>query len=214
VSTLVHEQFNALESMRSRGDLSPEGISLVDMELKRRGMDASGVRDTVAAEWERCNKAEKQYAEVLQATPACRRSDLTTGNSLNLYASLVDEDTELSIPDMIFLLGKKPAEASGETPRKCLDADKNKVPFVEKAARMGVPIVPHAEVMKCKSPPLFQFERQRKVPAGFEQINEDMFARKDNKFMVFNGAGVDSWKGSNPLTKVSRMEEDLLFALG
>ncbi|CAB9519183.1 Phosphoinositide phosphatase SAC5 [Seminavis robusta] len=215
VATLVHEQFNALESMRSRGDLSPEGISLVDMELKRRGMDASGVRDTVASEWERCNKAEKQYSEVLHpATAACRRSDLTTSNSLNLYASLYDEGTELSIPDLIFLLGKKPLEASSEAPKKCLDGGKDKVSFVDKAARIGVPIVPHEEVMTHKSPPLFQFERQRKVPSGFEQINEDMFARKDNKFMVFNGAGVDSWKGSVPLTKVSSMEEDLLLALG
>lgn len=199
--------------MRSRGDLSPEGISLVDMELKRRGVDASGVRDTVAAGWERYIKAEKQYSEVLEPpADTCRRSDLTTSSSLNLYASLFDEDSQLSIADLIFLLGRKPEEAS-RAAKKPLDFGSKKTSFVEKAARIGVPIVPHDEVMTFKSEPLFQFERQRKVPSGFEQINEDMFARKDNKFMVFNGAGVDSWKGTEPVTKVSRMEEDLALAL-
>ena len=200
--------------MRSRGDLSPEGISLVDMELKRRGLDASGVRDTVAAGWERYNKAEKQYSEVLQAPAAtCRRSDLTTPSSLSLYMSVFDEDTQVSIPDLIFMLGRKPAEASNEPAKKPLDYGKKKIPFVETAGSMGVPIVPHDEVMTFKSPPLFHFDRERKVPPGFEQVNEAMFARKDNKFMVFNGPGVDSWKGTEPVTKVSRMEEDLLLAL-
>lgn len=217
-ATLVHEQFNALENMRSRGDLSPEGISLVDMELKRRGLDASGVRDTVAAGWERYNKSEKQYSEVLQApSPTCRRSDLTTASSLNLYASLFDEKTQLSVPDLIFMLGRKPAEASNtEEAKRPLDYGKQqKVSFVEKAQSMGVPIVPHDEVLTFKSAPLFQFARRCKVPPGFEQINEDMFARKDNKFMVFNGAGVDSWKGNgaDPVTRVSKMEDDLLVAL-
>lgn len=40
----------------------------------------------------------------------------------------------------------------------------------------------------------------RSIPAGFEQINEDLFARKDNKFMVFNGPGVDSFS-TNAVTK-------------
>ena len=199
--------------MRSRGDLSPEGISLVDLELKRRGLHASGVRDTVAAGWERYNFAEKQYSEVLQSPAAtCRRSDLTTPSSLALYASLFDEDTQLSIPDLIFLLGRKPAEVSREPAKKSLEYSKKKVPFVETAASMGVHILPHAEVMTSKSPPLFNFDRERKVPPGFEQVNDSMFARKENKFMVFNGAGVDSWRGTAPVTKVTRMEDDLLLA--
>lgn len=216
VATLVHEQFNALENMRARGELSPAGISLVDMELKRRGLDAFGVRDTVATGWERCNNAEKQYSEVLQPpTATCRRSDLTTANSLSLYASLFDQDMELAIPDLIYMLGKKPAEASTEATRKPLDDGKTNIPFVDKAAKLGVHIIPHDEVMTCKSEPLFQFDRQRKVPPGFEQINEDIFARKDNKFCCFNGPGVDSWKGkgTDPVTKVSRMEDDLRLAL-
>eukprot|EP00594_Rhizosolenia_setigera_P015855 CAMPEP_0178972640 /NCGR_PEP_ID=MMETSP0789-20121207/21161_1 /TAXON_ID=3005 /ORGANISM="Rhizosolenia setigera, Strain CCMP 1694" /LENGTH=88 /DNA_ID=CAMNT_0020660181 /DNA_START=76 /DNA_END=342 /DNA_ORIENTATION=+ len=38
---------------------------------------------------------------------------------------------------------------------------------------------------------------------GFEQINEDLYARKENKFMVFNGVGVDTWySGTQPITKI------------
>ena len=48
---------------------------------------------------------------------------------------------------------------------------------------------------------------------GFEQINEDLFARKDNKFMVFNSAGVDSWSSPpQPMTK-TRSGIDILAAL-
>lgn len=50
-----------------------------------------------------------------------------------------------------------------------------------------------------------EFHTQRPIPAGFEQINEDLFARKDNKFMVFNGAGVDSWQSPpEPVTKTQK----------
>jgi hypothetical protein len=30
-----------------------------------------------------------------------------------------------------------------------------------------------------------------------------LFARKDNKFMVFNEAGMRSWKGTQPITKTA-----------
>lgn len=44
-------------------------------------------------------------------------------------------------------------------------------------------------------------------------INEDMFSRKENKFMVFNGPGVDSWTDTNPITKISGVERMLSAAL-
>ena len=213
VATLIHEQFNAMQNMRSRGDLS-EGISLVDLELKRRGLDASGVRDTVAAGWERCTKAEKQYSEIIH-TPAAayRRSDLTTPASLKLYAEMFDSNTKLSVPDLTFMIGRKPAEAESGTPMKPLDHGETETPFVTKAAKVDVTIIPHSEVVQSKAPPLFEFGRQRPVPPDFEQINEDLYARKDNHFMVFNSAGIDSWNGTEPITKISRMEHDILHVL-
>jgi hypothetical protein len=71
--------------------------------------------------------------------------------------------------------------------------------FIRKAATKGINIA-------RKSPSgLMEFRTQRPTPNGFEQINEDLFARKDNKFMVFNWAGVDSWKSPpQPVTKKNR----------
>jgi hypothetical protein len=84
---------------------------------------------------------------------------------------------------------------------------------VKKASRLGIPVIPREELAKSAFTPLYGFSRRRKLPPGFEQINEDMFARKDNKFMVFNGAGVDSWHGTQPVTKVSLLENILLTTL-
>lgn len=214
VATVVHEQFNALGNMRSRGDLS-EGIPLVDSELKRRGLHASGVRDTISAGWASCNKSEQQYEEVIHSIPSrARRSDLSTSCSLELYSSMFDKDTKLSIPNLIFLLGQTPPEVTAKSGKRSLDYRKNQVPFVTKAEQLGIPIKSHAETLKTKSEPLFQYEMRHTVPSGFEQINEDLFARKDNKFMVFNGAGVDSWMGKmQPLTRTCRIEDELLHAL-
>ena len=83
-----------------------------------------------------------------------------------------------------------------------------------RASRLAIPITSHSELLKSRSQPLFQFEKRQPVPAGFEMINEDMFARKDNKFMVFNGAGVASWKGTKPVTKISGIENMLMGTLG
>jgi hypothetical protein len=79
--------------------------------------------------------------------------------------------------------------------------------FIRKAASKGFNI-------KKKSPSsVIEFHIQRPIPNGFEQINDDLFARKDNKFMVFNGAGVNSWKSPpQPVTKKSR-GRDILAAL-
>jgi hypothetical protein len=45
---------------------------------------------------------------------------------------------------------------------------------------------------------------------GFEQINEDLYARSDNKFLVLNGPGVGSWK-SQAVTKLGGLSEDFCF---
>ena len=79
--------------------------------------------------------------------------------------------------------------------------------FIMKAASRGINIKKKSSRSRDKedSVNIIEFHAQRPIPAGFEQINEDLFARKDNKFMVFNGAGVDSWKSPpQPVTKTHR----------
>ena len=85
--------------------------------------------------------------------------------------------------------------------------------FILKAASRGINIRKNSSRDRDKDINIIEFHTKRPIPAGFEQINEDLFARKDNKFMVFNGAGVDSWKSPpQPVTKTNR-GIDILAAL-
>lgn len=185
----------------------------MESELARRGLNKTGVRESVSRGWKAFTSAENEYSEVVEASmPGCRRSDLTTSRSLELYTSMFDESTQLSTADLIFVLGEKP---NGENPpSETLSRPKPAATvFVKKAARHGITITSYEDIAKAKSTPLFKVDQRRPVPSGFEQINEDMYARRDNKFMVFNGAGVASWNGSNPITKISHVDDILMSTL-
>jgi len=117
--------------------------------------------------------------------------------------------------DHIFLTDSKPKLEDAKNPRSTAvgaSAPIRTDSFVKKAQRLGIPVLP-AEEARAKYVPLFQFERRRPIPPGVEQINEDMFALKHNKFIVLNGAAVDSWRHGVAVTKVSHAENILLTAL-
>jgi hypothetical protein len=213
ITTVVEEQFNALAN--SSRDDAVSGMRLVDMELRRRGYLTAGVREAVARGWERQKIAQAQYAEVVNnSSSACRRSDITTAASLEQYASYFDDSTRLSALDLTYMQGERQVslkKSDSETSTaKSEHKDTGSTHFVTKASKLGITIQSYEDIVKAKSPPLFTFVRDGDVPSGFEQINEDLFARKDNKFMVFNGAGVDTWRGTEPITKVSTMSDDPL----
>lgn len=208
VSTVVFEQVNAYENIHSRGELQ-EGIPLMDAELQRRGFFTDGVKGTIAYDWDRHVLAEKQYNEMfLESNYDYRRSDLTTTNSLELYTSFFSPDQAMTTPDLTILLGETPRDNDKKVKPGHVDLTERSSDFVTRASRLNIPITSHTELARARSQPLFQFDRKQSVPAGFEMINEDMFARKDNKFMVFNGAGVDSWRDSK-VTKSSGIEKML-----
>jgi hypothetical protein len=77
--------------------------------------------------------------------------------------------------------------------------------FVEKAAHLGFVITPDEQRRSNILPPLFHSDQRQSLSQEFEQINEDMFSRKENKFMVFNGCGVDSWSGTKSITKTHHL---------
>jgi len=215
VSTVVFEQINAYENIRSRGELQ-EGIPLMDSELKRRGFYTDGVKDTIAYEWERHLEAEKQYQETCSdGSLKFIRSDLTTTNSLKLYTSFFSPDQAMTTTDLTVLLGDnlENAERNNKSDHADVFKLKRKPRFVARASQKGISITSHEELSRTSSRPLFQFERRRPVPAGFEMINEDLFSRKENKFMVFNGPGVGSWTGATPVTKISGIEKMLSGSL-
>ncbi len=209
VATTMQEQFNAHDSALLNGG----GPRVVETELRRRGVYATGVRDTINRGLEHLTAAEKQYGEILNySRKECRRSDLTTEDSLKLYASDFDGASELSIADKIFLLSKVPDYISTDrfTERiQLIDNDRG-LSFLEKAAKVGIAVTSEAESHRFSVPALYERERRHVAPEGFEQINEDLYSRTDNKYMVLNGAGVASWNGCKGVTKLSHADNLLL----
>lgn len=211
---MVQEQFNAYEKMRNRGELR-EGITLMDSELRRRGLYTEGVKGAISSGWNRRVRAEKHYSEAIaEPEHQSTRSGLTTTSSLQMYASFFPHENVVGIQDLSFLAGKKAEVPHTKSRPGYVDLDRRPTSFVTRAKRLGIPITAHADLVKSKSQPLFQFQQIKTVPPGFEMINEDFFARKDNKFMVFNGAGVASWKGTAPVTKISGIDKMLSGTLG
>lgn len=209
-STVVFEQLNAYENIRRRGKLK-EGVPAMEAELMRRGFYTDGVRETIADGWDQHVASERQYHETcLPGSSKYRRSDLTTTNSLKLYTSFFSPDQAMAVPSLSVLLGETPTSEERRKPGR-VDLKDRANDFVAKAAEKGISITSHKELEKTQ--PLFSFGRKHTVPAGFEMINEDMFSRKDNKFMVFNGPGVDSWSGNSPVTKISGIERMLAGTL-
>lgn len=184
---------------------------MVERELVRRGFDTAGMKEAVSAGWKQFTMAEKLYLEVVEANvDRCQRSELTCADSLKLYISEIDEDTNLTTADRIFLQAYvRESSHDKRLPRPTSQSIEPSL-FVQKAARLGISITPHARRVAAVPQPLYQAGQRQDVPSGFEKINEDMFSRKDNKFMVFNGAGVDSWTGTKPITKISHTDDIFL----
>jgi len=206
IATAIQEQFNGFESLQSGGP------RLVENELKRRGISYEGVKQEVKKGWKAHVAAQKQYTEIVdKPVVECRRSDLTTPPSLRLYTTSFNESVPLSTADQIFLTGESIKLESRSDTTKSLQSQPRTDSFVEKAKRLGIPVVLHSEFEKDDPGPLFHSDRRQDVPPGFEQINEDMFARKDNKFMVFNWAGVKDFatSGARPVTKISHSQSIL-----
>lgn len=200
VETAIHEQFIGVERSSSSSK------KLVEMELKRRGLDTHGVKETVEGSWAKFCASEKQFTEVVNGPlPSCGRSDLTTPETYQLYTSLFDDSSPLEVPDLIFLSGEKVEYSS---PR--LLEPKQSSSFAKKASRLGISVQPHEGSSAASGSSLFPLDLRKRVPRGFEQINDDLFCRKANKFFVLNGAAVDTWfgmGGTEPVTRLFQSED-------
>lgn len=189
--------------------MSTTDHQLLENELARRGYNSTGVREAVRKQMDEMKKSQRQYSEIIHAQMSrCERSDLSANNSLKLYASMFNADSSLTVPDQIFLQTYMREESQEKMEPPLLVQSRNTTSFVEKASRFGIKITP-ARNFVSNEVQLCQPQQIREIPSGFEQINEDMFCRRDNKFMVFNGAGVRSWTGTHPITKISHAEKIL-----
>lgn len=187
----------------------------MDSELRRRGLYTEGVKGAIGDGWSRRLRAEKNYTESsLELSQRSMRSDLSTTTTLQLYASFFPHEQEITTTDLTFIVGDKADIPRTKIKPGHVDLEHRPSSFVTRAKRLGIPITAHADLVLSRSQPLFQVERRKDVPPGFEMINEDFFARKDNKFMVLNGAAVDSWHGTEPVTKISGIDKMLRGTLG
>mmetsp|Transcript_30450 Transcript_30450/g.49801 ORF Transcript_30450/g.49801 Transcript_30450/m.49801 type:complete len:553 (-) Transcript_30450:394-2052(-) len=230
VATTIHGYFNYLEEKVEEGELSYNEIHPPELleTLKQTDLYSVGVTESFYSGWKHLAKAEKSYSEIVDMSSiGYRRSDITTDSSMKLYSSFFDQSSEISPLEHAYAIGErlpndptKPLRRSTRPCEKVSGPDKDlrsfdEASFILKAASRGINIRKKSSRSRDKDDNIniIEFHTQRPIPAGFEQINEDLFARKDNKFMVFNGAGVDSWKSPpQPVTKTHR-GIDILAAL-
>jgi len=230
VATTIHGYFNFLEEKVEEGELSYSEIHPPELleTLKQNDLYSVGVTESFYSGWKHLAKAEKTYSEIVDmSSVGYRRSDITTDSSMKLYSSFFDQSNEISPLEQAYAIGdrlpndpSKPLRRSTRPCEKVSGPDKDlksfdESSFILKAASRGINIRKKTSRTRDKQDNIniIEFHTQRPIPAGFEQINEDLFARKDNKFMVFNGAGVDSWKSPpQPVTKTHR-GIDVLAAL-
>lgn len=189
-------------------------MPMVDMELHRRGLNTYGVREAIVDSWAQYQTSEAQYSELFQPPPKkCHRSNVSTAAAMREYASYFSPDSTLSSTDVSYIIGAVPEPTPLMKSNQDRSTKRHELPpveFASRASRLGLPVIRATD-----QKPQFSLSNvvTRKIPPpGFEMINEDMFARKNNKFMVFNGPGADTFQ-SKPVTKISRLEDTLLTTL-
>jgi len=221
VATVVNEQFNVLENMKNRGELRGAGLPGVDEELKRKEMDKPGVIDAVFGGWSRFSDSEQVYREILDDTPiGPQRSEFTDEKSMKVYCSLFPQSTHLSKLDLTYINGENSSRTApslsderilllDNEPQGNISRDKS--PFTIKATVMGFPLASFGNTVDTSPPSLFKYESRPILPEGVEQINDDLFARKDNRFVVFNRPGLREEWPPEPVTKIHDIKEDVMF---
>jgi hypothetical protein len=204
VTTVVQEQFNTLESKKETRSFPTNALPGVNEELRRRSLDTVGVMDAVYDGWKRFSRTEESYREIIDSSSLVqRRSDLTDSKSMKLYCSFFDKSTPVTNLEMNYMSGGK-VKLDETVPKNNLDKYDGKL----KKSRRQVFQTAKAKMMglspdKSRSPALFPREKDMKLSCGYEQINDDLFARKDNRFVVFNGAGVESSWPPKPKSKIA-----------
>jgi hypothetical protein len=181
--------------------------------LKQTDLYSVGVAEMMYTGWKHLAKADKSFTEINDMSSiGYRRSDITTESSLKLYSSFFDQSNcNISPLEQAYAIGERlPTDPSKRDKISGQNKDLrsfDEAKFIMKAASRGI------NICKKSTKNQIDFHTPRPIPTGFEQINEDLFARKDNKFMVFNGAAVDSWKSPpQPETKTKK-GIDILVAL-
>ena len=109
VTTVIHEQFNALDNMKQRGEIRGIGLGLaVDEQLRKRQMDTDGVRDSLLEGWNQFSSSEECYREIISDLPSDQhRSEITDESTLSLYTSFFDGSLQMNEQEVTYISGTK-----------------------------------------------------------------------------------------------------------
>ena len=194
MTAVIHEYYDSsLNSRQPTQDISKM--------LKRNKVDTTGVKDELVNGWDHIMRSKNVYSEVSNySNMVCRRSDLTTERSMKLYTSFYDGNSQLTHFERMFILGceTKEKRKSKNHPQKNITEERNQVHSLKKKVKSSI-----TKDGTNGNETLLTSKHCYRARVGFEQINEDLYARKDNKFIVLNGIGVDMWRGTKPVTKLT-----------
>lgn len=199
VASIIHEQLLKFSPGYSNDRIEGNN-STVDQFLTSRKLNTPSVKQFINENWKELAETEDHYRSLLDRNLKCKRSDLTDNKSFRLYASFFDCDTSISSLDKAFIDRQQvePQKRSDKIKsthfiqKKCTESCDNNENNLRKSSE-GLSIL---------------MDLRRHVKSGFEQINDDNFAKNDNKFIVFNRKGAECWKGAEALTKLCSIHDD------
>lgn len=226
---MLDRQASIASPSHGRGYVNPYD-SPSDYTLTRAGCATVGVKEYIVAGYDRFSKSHRSYTETENhGNLTFRKSDLTVEESLRLYCSMFDnQESLLSSVDTTFISGQKysnePSYARHTTSPKpdesstvtvsvaVLDAPRELKPEIVTKKPHNQEMTLQRTISKWLNDPegtsIPSMTLHSKLRQGFEQINDDLYAKKDNKFLVLNGAGISSWTNISPRTKIGGLAED------
>jgi len=174
VAAVINGQFNTLGSMRERGK-EEEGLEECMKVLDREGLgDSKGVMAQVVNGWENLKASEGLHKETLD--PDSLKSLKSDSTSGETMELYCSFFSAESIIDDI--------------PMRFIIGEEGKIGEKEK--------------QKGGDEKGNSSSKKEQISGAFEQINDDLYARKKNKFMVFNGAGMNEWRDTH-MTNIKRL---------
>lgn len=175
---------NVMSSSRERGVSDSATVEAAMKVLEEKKLDSAGVYGQLMSNWENLKFSEGVCEELLEERGlSSLRADTVGAETVELYCSFFDAEDVLNDVEMHMIVGDGAGDNDGQ-------GDEERKKEEGKTEAGG----------------------EKELDSEFEQINDDLFARKSNKYMVFNGAGKKSWSGSGKaITNTSRINVEAIF---
>ena len=198
VESAIHEQILNFSSNAMYHGI--EGtMTKVEEFLSSRKLNTPNVKQHISSNWKALEETENHFRSLLDRNLKFQRSVLTDDESFQLYASFFDREMSISSLDKVFIDGcQLPATQESSRLKSSFLSRDHGDPCASKSCNFR---------KICDELPVVM-DLRNNVKSGFEQINDDFFARDDNKFIVFNRKGAECWNGPEAVTKLCSIHDD------